>query len=67
MQNPTTEKQKKPRKTKQEYNKTYYYEGKGATTYKDRITCAYCGCEVRKYGLNQHHTTKKCLKFQPHE
>ena len=38
MQNPTTVKQKKPRKTKQEYNKTYYYEGKEASTYKDRIT-----------------------------
>ena len=63
--NPTATKPKKTRKTKQEYNKTYYYEGKGSTTYKDRVKCQYCDSEVRRYGLNQHHSTKKCLKFQP--
>ena len=30
---------------------------------KEKVICDHCGCEVRKYGLNKHQQTKKCINF----
>ena len=46
---------------KPQYNKKYYDNHKHK--YQERMTCEYCGKNIRRYGANKHYYTKKCKKF----
>ena len=45
-----------------EYGKEYRKEN--SEIFSEKVICNFCKSEVRKYGLNRHQKTKKCIKFQ---
>ena len=50
------------RENNKEKSKEYYENIKEKI--KEKVICDHCGCEVRKYGLNRHQKTKKCIALQ---